>query len=66
MAATLREYISIKPPSGNSTQVKAMRPLIVGQNRLGGAVSYFGTIVEDLKEIMMVHADATTAFVEEV
>ena len=65
MAATLREYISIKPPSGNSTQVKAMRPLIVGQNRLGGAVSYFGTIVEDLKEIMMVHADATTAFVEE-
>ncbi len=65
MAATLREYISIKPPSGNSTQVKAMRPLIVGQNRLGGAVSYFGTIVEDLREIMMVHADATTAFVEE-
>ena len=65
MAATLREYISVKPPSGNSAQVKAMRPLLVSQNRLGGAVTYFGQQIKDLSEIMSVHADVSSALVTE-
>ena len=65
MAATLREYISVKPPSGNSPQVKAMRPLLVSQNRLGGAVTYFGKQIKDLSEIMSVHADISSALVTE-
>ena len=65
MAATLREYISVKPPSGNSPQVKAMRPLLVSQNRLGGAVTYFGQQIKDLSEIMSVHADVSSALVTE-
>ena len=65
MAATLREYISVKPPSGNSAQVKAMRPLLVSQNRLGGAVTYFGKQIKDLSEIMSVHADISSALVTE-
>ena len=65
MAATLRNYVSVKAPSGKSPLVKAMRPLLVSQNRLGGAVTYFGSIVMDLREVMMVHADAATAFAEE-
>ena len=65
MAATLREYISVKPPSGNSAQVKAMRPLLVSQNRLGGAVTYFGQQIKDLSEIMSVHADISSALVTE-
>jgi len=65
VAATLREYISVKPPSGNSPQVKAMRPLLVSQNRLGGAVTYFGKQIKDLSEIMSVHADISSALVTE-
>jgi len=65
VAATLREYISVKPPSGNSAQVKAMRPLLVSQNRLGGAVTYFGQQIKDLSEIMSVHADVSSALVTE-
>lgn len=64
MSAALREYISIKPPGGSSPLVKSMRPLIVSQNRLGGAVTYFGEIVHDLKEIMQVQADSSQAFLE--
>ena len=65
MAATLREYINVKPPSGNSAQVKAMRPLLVAQNRMGGAVTYFGQQIKDLSEIMSVHADIASALVTE-
>ena len=65
MAATLRQYINVKPPSGNSAQVKAMRPLLVSQNRLGGAVTYFGKQIKDLSEIMSVHADISSALVTE-
>ena len=65
MAAALREYINVKPPSGNSAQVKAMRPLLVAQNRMGGAVTYFGQQIKDLSEIMSVHADIASALVTE-
>ena len=65
MAATLRQYINVKPPSGNSAQVKAMRPLIVAQNRMGGAVTYFGQQIKDLSEVMSVHADISSALVTE-
>ena len=61
MAATLRQYINVKPPSGNSAQVKAMRPLIVAQNRMGRAVTYFGQQIKDLSEVMSVHADIASA-----
>jgi len=65
VAATLRQYINVKPPSGNSAQVKAMRPLLVAQNRMGGAVTYFGQQIKDLSEIMSVHADIASALVTE-
>ena len=65
MAAALREYINVKPPSGNSAQVKAMRPLLLAQNRMGGAVTYFGQQIKDLSEVMSVHADIASALVIE-
>ena len=42
-----------------------MRPLLVSQNRLGGAVTYFGKQIKDLSEIMSVHADISSALVTE-
>ena len=56
MAATLRKYISVKAPStGQDDLGKAIRTEVFAKNRLGGAVSYLGSAVQDFKEIAEVH-----------
>ena len=58
MAATLRKYISVKAPStGQDDLGKSIRTEVFAKNRLGGAVSYLGSAVQDFKEIAQVHTE---------
>lgn len=58
MAATLRKYISVKAPStGQDDLGKAIKTEVFAKNRLGGAVSYLGSAVQDFKEIAQVHTE---------
>ena len=58
MAATLRKYISVKAPStGQDDLGRAIKTEVFAKNRLGGAVSYLGSAVQDFKEIAKVHTE---------
>lgn len=58
MAATLRKYISVKAPStGQDDLGKAIKTEVFAKNRLGGAVSYLGSAVQDFKEIAQIHTE---------